>query len=79
MRQTALRQHLEAEARQKEINREFKGEPVRRGAGVRRRAVIDHHLAAEMAHYNGAPIKDEAHLRSIKAEAPDIFPKREVL
>jgi hypothetical protein len=76
MRATALQQHLEAEARQKKITEEFKTEPVRRGASVRRRAVIDHHLAAEIEHYNNAPIKEQ--LSDIKAEAPALFPRREV-
>ena len=76
MRRTALKQHMEAEARQKKITDEFKTEPVRRGASVRRRAVIDSHLAAEIEHYNKAPIKEQ--LSDIKAEAPGLFPKREV-
>lgn len=77
MRQTALRQHLDAEARQEKINDEFKRDPVRRGASVRRRAVIDHHLAAEMEHYNKLPLKQQ--LSDIKAEAPAIFPRREII
>ena len=79
MRATALKQHLDAEARQKKITSEFKQDPVRRGSSVRRRAVIDHHLAAEMEHYNGLSLRDEKHLRDIKAEAPAMFPRREVL
>ena len=75
MRQTALRQHIEAEARQKKITDEFKSDPVRRGSSVRRRAVIDHHLAAEMEHYNRAPITKQ--LGDIQAEAPALFPVRE--
>ena len=76
MRKTALRQHLDAEARQKKITDEFKTDPVRRGASVRRRAVFDSHLAAEIEHYVRAPIKEQ--LSDIKAEAPALFPKREV-
>ena len=75
MRQTALKQHLDAEARQKKITEEFKTDPVRRGASVRRRAVIDSHLAAEIEHYNKAPIKEQ--LSDMKAEAPALFPRRE--
>jgi len=77
MRETALRQHLDAEARQKKITDEFKSDPVRRGASVRRRAVIDHHLAAEMEHYNKTPITKQ--LNDIKAEAPALFPVRETI
>ena len=75
MRETALKQHLEAEARQKKITDEFKTDPVRRGASVRRRAVLDCHLAAEIEHYNKAPIKEQ--LSDMKAEAPALFPRRE--
>jgi hypothetical protein len=75
MRQTALRQHMEAESRQKKITEEFKKEPVRRGASVRRRAVLDSHLAAEIEHYNKAPITDQ--LSDIAAEAPALFPIRD--
>jgi hypothetical protein len=76
MRSTALQQHLEAEARQAKITNEFKQEPVRRGAAVRRRTVLDPHLMAEMEHYNGMPITEQ--LSEIKAEAPALFPRREV-
>jgi hypothetical protein len=75
MRQTALRQHMDAEKRQKKITDEFKQEPVARGASVRRRAVLDSHLAAEIEHYNKAPITDQ--LSDIAAEAPALFPIRD--
>jgi hypothetical protein len=75
MRAVALRQHLDAEARQKKITEEFKEDPVRRGASVRRRTVLDHHLVSEMEHYNKKPIKEQ--LSDIKAEAPALFPRRD--
>ena len=75
MRATALRQHIEAEQRQKKMTDEFKSEPVARGCSVRRRAVIDPHLFAEMEHYNKARVTDT--LSDIQAEAPALFPVRE--
>src|SRR5678815_4920785 len=52
MRREALKQHLEAEARQKKANDQFKRVPLNRKASMRQTAVIDPHLNAEMLHYN---------------------------
>ncbi len=76
MRQTALRQHLDAEQRQVKINGEFKSVPKQRGT-IQQSAVIDNFLAGELRHYNNAPITERAHMRAIKADAPAIFPRRE--
>jgi hypothetical protein len=75
MRREALKQHLEAEKRQNKMNSVFKGTSFDRKANMRQEAVIDHHLAAEMRHYNNAELKELK--PAIKSEAPAIFPKRE--
>jgi hypothetical protein len=74
---TALRQHLEAERRQKKLNDQFKKEPFKRGSNMRKTAVIDEHLSAEMLHYNQTEWSDKKFLGNVRAEAPAIFPKRE--
>jgi hypothetical protein len=77
MRRMALKQHLEAEARQRKINDQFKQMPVRKGASVRRAAVFDPHLAQESRHYNNASFSDKSFVGAMRREAPAIFPKRE--
>lgn len=78
MRRTALQQHLDAEERQKKINDQFKREPYRKGASMRKAAVVDPHLVAESTHYNKeASWNDRKFLGDVRREAPDIFPKRE--
>lgn len=77
MRREALRQHLEAERRQKKLNDKFKHEPFRRGSNMRKTAVVDEHLSAEMLHYNKTEWSDKKFVSNVRAEAPAIFPKRE--
>lgn len=77
MRREALRQHLEAERRQVKICDQFKRETFKRGANMRKTAVVDEHLSAEMLHYNKTDWQDKKFVGNVKAEAPAIFPKRE--
>lgn len=77
MRRTALRQHLDAEKRQKKMNAEFKAIPRNKGAAIQQSAVVDTVLADEMRHYGKTTWNDKSFLRSVRAEAPAIFPKRE--
>jgi hypothetical protein len=77
MRRTALKQHLDAERRQKKINEQFKSEPYDKKASIRKAAVIDPHLASEMRHYNNASWNDKAFIGDVRREAPAIFPKRD--
>ncbi len=80
MRRTALRQHLNAEYRQKKINDQFKHEPFRKGATMRKSAVVDPTLAATSTHYNKeASWNDRKFLGDVKREAPAIFPNREAV
>jgi hypothetical protein len=80
MRRTALRQHLDSEKRQQKINDQFRHEPYRKSASMRKAAVIDPHLAAESLHYNqGASWNDRKFLGAVRAEAPAIFPQREAV
>lgn len=76
MRREALRQHLEAEHRQKKINDQFKDQQSPKGMSMRRAAVVDHHLSAEMLHYNkSATWNDKNFLGTVRQEAPAIFAK----
>ena len=78
MRQTALRQHLDSERRQKKRNDAFKNLPYAKGSTIRQMAVVDPHLAATSTHYNkSASWNDREFLDDVRREAPDIFPKRE--
>ncbi len=77
MRREALRQHLEAERNQKKINDQRRSNPDAKLSDMRRSAVIDPHLSAEMLHYGKTQWQDKGFMRSVKAEAPAIFPKRQ--
>lgn len=76
MRAVALRQVLDAEKRQKKINDQFKDEPVRRGATVRRAAVIDPYYAAVMPKQHGTTWNDKDFVGSVREANPQIFPRR---
>lgn len=77
MRREALKQHLDAERRQKMLNDKVKNEPFKRKANMRKTAEIDIHLAAEMLHYNHTDWQDKKFVGNVRAEAPAIFPKRD--
>ncbi len=75
MRKVALKQHLEAEQRQKQINDQRKARPDAKLSDMRREAVIDPHLSAEMLHYNDVTWNDKNFVGAVRAEAPAIFVK----
>jgi hypothetical protein len=76
MRQVAIQQCKEAHKRQSKINDQFKDEPVRRGASVRRAAVIDPYFMADMAKRHNASWNDKEFIGSVKEGNPAIFPRR---
>lgn len=77
MRATALRQAREATRRQTKINEEFAREKVRRGASLRRAAVIDPWFAQEMKIRHSTTWNDREFVGSVRRDNPTIFPRRE--
>jgi hypothetical protein len=78
MRQQALKQALDAQKRQTEMNKELAKEPVRRGASIRRQAVIDPFLSEDMRTRHKATWNDNDFIGFVKKHEPGMFPRREV-
>lgn len=79
MRQQALRQVLDAEKRQTEMNKALAKEPVHRKASIRRQAVVDPFFDEEMRSRHKATWNDKDFIGFVKKHEPGMFPKREVL
>jgi hypothetical protein len=79
IRNEALKQRLEAEASQNKRNSELAKEPHRRGANIRRSAVIEPYFAEDMRRRHKADLNDPDFLRYVKREEPAMFPKREAV
>ncbi len=78
MRREAIRQCLEAEREQKEMNKVLAGSPVRRGASVRRAALLHPYYAAQMRDKHKTTWNDRDFVASVKRDSPALFPKREI-
>jgi hypothetical protein len=77
MRREALRQCLEAEREQKEMNKVLAGSPVSRGASVRRAALLHPYYAEKMRQTHNASWNDKDFVGSVRRDSPALFPKRE--
>lgn len=76
MRREALRQCREAEREQKVMNAQLAREPVRRGASVRRAAVLHPYYAEQMLHAHNTSWNDRDFVGSVRRDSPALFPKR---
>lgn len=76
IRAEGIRQARNAERRQKIINDQFKKEPVAKGVGFRRCAVIDPYYAAKEPQKHKTSWGDKEFLGSLREANPGIFPKR---
>jgi hypothetical protein len=76
IRREALRQCLEAEREQKEMNKQLAASPVRRGAPIRRAAVLHPYFAAQMPKAHKTTWNDPGFIASVKRDSPGCFPKR---
>jgi len=79
IRREALKQRLEAEASQNRRNSALAKEPHRRGANMRRAAVIEPYFAEDMRRRHKADLNDPDFLKFVKREEPQMFPKREAV
>jgi hypothetical protein len=78
MRKEALRQCLEAEREQKEMNKVLAKAPVCRGASVRRAALLHPYYVAKMRTAHNTTWNDRDFVASVKRDSPALFPKREI-
>lgn len=76
MRRTALRQALEAEKEQKRMNDELRQDPYRKGASLRRAAVL-HPYYATKAVKQGHAWGDRDFVGYVRRENPKVFPERD--
>jgi len=76
MRREAVKQALEAEREQKKINDQFANEPVRKGAPMRRCAVIHPWYATQMMKQHNTTWQDKDFVQSVKEANPKLFPSR---
>ena len=78
MRREAIRQCLEAEREQKEMNKVLAGSPASRGASGRRAALLHPYYVAKEAQTHKTTWNDRDFVASTKRDNPALFPKREI-
>jgi hypothetical protein len=79
MRQTALKQCLESQARQKKMSATLKQIPHPKGVSFRHEGVVDPTLAESMRRTHKAEWGDPDFKNFVKREEPDLLPKRETV
>ncbi len=77
MRSEALKQCLEAEREQKEMNKVIAKSPVSPKASVRRAALLHPYYAEKMRQTHNTTWNDRDFVASVKRDSPALFPKRE--
>lgn len=76
MRRAAVKQALKAEREQKKMSDQFANEPVRKGAPMRRCAVIHPWYAEQMMKQHKTSWNDKDFVHSVREANPKIFPTR---